>query len=202
MTVPISSCFHWLTESVYTSLQDEPIQRATLLANPHPVSFLTPALLKDSRTIDMTTNAPGTIRRRAGEEESPAIILLGQLTDLLEIQHLAERHPPQGQNILVQVVRLGGGPALKRGGITADGAEVAVVQPVLHGLLLLDARPLRGFGVRVAVAAQGEARVLLRLPPVEVFGPAGSDQEDVADLDVAALGRWADVDPLVLAHEH
>lgn len=166
-----------------------------------PVSFLTTSLLKDSRAIDMTTDAPRTIHRRTGEEESPAIVLLGQLTDLFEIQHLAERHPPQGQNILVQVVRLGGGPALKRWGITPNGAEIAVVQPVLHGFFLLDARPLRGFGVRVAVATEGESRVFLRLAPVEVFGPSGPDQEDVANLDVAALGRRSDVEALVFADE-
>jgi len=47
---------------------------------------------------------------------------------------------------------------------------------------------------------EGEAFPLLRGPLVVVLGPAIADEEDVADLDVAALGCGADVDALVFSH--
>ena len=45
-------------------------------------------------------------------------------------------------------------------------------------------------------AAQCEFGALLGRAGVVVFGPAGADEEDVADLDVAALGGGEDVDTL------
>ena len=148
----------------------------------------------------MATHAAWTICGRTGEKERVAAILFRQLAHLLEIEHLAEGHAPQRENILMQIVALGGGPALEGRGVAAHGAEVAVVQPVLDGLFLLNARPLCLLGVRVAVAAERELRALLWRACVEVLGPARADQEDVSDLDVAALRGGPDVDPLVFAH--
>lgn len=147
----------------------------------------------------MTTHATRTIRGRTGKEERPATILLRQLADLLEIQHLAERHAPQRKDVLMQIILLRRRPALEGRGVAAHGAEVAVVQPVLDGFFLLDARPLRVLGVRVAVATECEFRALFRRACVEVLGPAGADQQDVSDLDVAALRGGPDVDALVFA---
>lgn len=120
----------------------------------------------------MTTDSSRTIRGRTGEEKRPTLILFRQLTDLLEIQHLTERHAPQRENILVEIIALRGGPALKGRRIAAHGAEIAVVQPILHGFFLLDARPLCFLVVRVAVAAECELRSFFDGARVEVLGPA------------------------------
>jgi len=102
----------------------------------------------------------------------------------------------------VQVVRLLRGPALKGRRVARYRREVAVVQPVEHGLLLLDARPLDaprlGAVLQVHRAQRGRGPLLggqLVIP----LDPARADQQDVADLDVAALRLRADVDPLRLA---
>lgn len=97
----------------------------------------------------------------------------------------------------MEVVTLGCRPPLKGRRVATHGAEVAVVQPVLDGLFLLDARPLCVLGVRVTVSAERELRAFLRCAPVVVLGPSRSDQQDVPDLDVAALCRGPDVDALV-----
>jgi hypothetical protein len=99
----------------------------------------------------------------------------------------------------VQVVRLLGRPALEAGRVARHGGEVAVVQPVEHGLFLGHAGVALLLLQAVAMLAQGERGAVLGRLGVEAFGPAGADEEEVADLDVAALGCRADVYALGLA---
>lgn len=154
-------------------------------------------VLEDGSGIDVATDASWHVGGGTRKEKGPALVLLGQLAQLLQVQHLAEGHAPEREDVLVQVVRLGGRPALEAGRVPSHGGEVAVVEPVLHGLLLLDPRP-RLLAAVGAVAAQGEGVAFLGRPVVVVLHPAGADEEDVADLDVAALRGRTDVDALPL----
>ena len=144
----------------------------------------------------MTTHAPRTIRRRTAEEERPPLIPPTNLRRLLQIQHLSQRHPPQRQDILMQVILLRRGPALKGGLIAAHRTEVAVVQPIFHFFTLLYADPLRFTGVTLVDATESEGGAFFGRASVVVLGPAGADEHDVADLDVAALRSRQDVDAL------
>jgi len=71
------------------------------------------------------------------------------------------------------------------------------VQPVQHGLLLRHTCVLPS-GFRVVVALHGGAPLGFRFPVVGFF-PTGADEEHVAGLDDAALGRGPDVEALVRA---
>ena len=148
----------------------------------------------------MTAHPTRHIRWRTTKKERPPLILLTQLTQLLQIQHLPQRHTPQRQNILMQIVALRCRPALKRGRIAPNGRKVAVVQPIFHGFLLLHAHPLCFAAVSLTGSAEGEAFRLLGRAFVVVLDPAAADEEDVADLDVATLRRGTDVNALVLAY--
>lgn len=143
----------------------------------------------------MATDSSRHIRRCTRKEEGPALVFLGQLTQLLQIQHLAQRHAPEREYILVQIVRLGSRPAFKAGRIASNRGKVAIVKPVLHGLLLLDARP-RLFAAVGTVAAQRESIAFLRASVIVVLHPAGADEEDVADFDVAALRGGPNINAL------
>ena len=52
--------------------------------------------LEDCGAVDMRANTSWTVRRRTGEEEEPPVFLSTSLCQLLEIQHLTQRHAPQG----------------------------------------------------------------------------------------------------------
>lgn len=142
----------------------------------------------------MATHAPDTIGRRAGEEEVPPPEPPANRARLLQVQHLAQRHAPQREDVLVQEPTPRGGPALERGGVAADGREVAVVQPRLHLLGLLDAGP------GGPVVAQRQRPRRLGPARVVVLGPPRADQEDVPDGHVPALRRRPYVDALGPPH--
>jgi len=101
----------------------------------------------------------------------------------------------------VQIIRLGRRPALETGRITAHGGEIAIVQPVLHGLFLLQAGPLLLAAVTI-VAAQRKPLALFRGAFVIVLHPTAADQQDIADLDVPALRDGPDVQTLPLPARH
>ena len=139
-----------------------------------------------------------------------------RLCQPLEIQHLTQRHAPQREDKLVQVELLMGGPGLERRAVAGHGGEVAVVQPVEDALLLRQACKT----VLAAVFAKGETATLGRGLQGILLNPAGAkakvdvnrsnlvslwvdgqyvpDEEDVANMDIAALRVWADVDALML----
>lgn len=100
----------------------------------------------------------------------------------------------------MHVIGLRGGPPLERGGIATHRSEVAVVEPVKDGLFLLQAGPALAVGGGIdGVFAQGEGVALLAGFLVVLVDEAGADEDDVADLDVAALGGGPDVDALGFA---
>jgi hypothetical protein len=155
---------------------------------------------KDSRPVDVRADPARAIVHRTGQEEEIPLPLAAHLTQPLQIQHLAQRHPPQRQDVLVQVIGLRGGPPLERGGIATHRGEVAVVEPVEDGLFLLQAGPALAVGGGIdGVFAQGKGVALLAGFLVVLVDEAGADEDDVADLDVAALGGGPDVDALSFA---
>jgi hypothetical protein len=154
---------------------------------------------KDRRPINMTANPIRDIRRTRAKEERPLLILLRQLAHLLQIQHLPQRHPPQREDILMQMIALLRGPALKRRSIPRHSSEVAVVQPVDRLLGLLDPGPALDRVARPAVGAEADLCVFLRGALVVIFCEACSDEKNVPNVDIAALGSGPDVDALELA---
>jgi hypothetical protein len=83
-------------------------------------------------------------------------------------------------------------PGLKRGRVPGHGREIAIVQPIQHGFFLGQPRELDVFSLarrELGAGGGGEEAVLL--------DEAGADEEDVADVHVAALGGGAEVDVLV-----
>lgn len=68
------------------------------------------------------------------------------------------------------------------------------MQPIQHRVFLLETSPDGAF-------AGCESCVLLVATLVVVLSPAGAEEEDVPDLDVAALGRRANVETLPAAAE-
>lgn len=81
-----------------------------------------------------------------------------------------------------------GRPALERGRVAHQRREVAVVQPVQHGVFLQHAGELGAPGARRAFF-----RAELRVPLDEPC----ADHQDIADFDIAALRLWAQVDALL-----
>jgi hypothetical protein len=97
----------------------------------------------------------------------------------------------------VHVIALSSGPALKRRCIAADGSEVAVVQPVKDGLFLLEASValLICCGVH-SMVANCEFVSLFAGRLVVLVHPSRPDQDDITDLDISALSRRPNVNPL------
>jgi hypothetical protein len=154
---------------------------------------------KDSRPVDVRADPARAIVHRTGQEEEIPLPLAAHLAQPFQIQHLAQRHPPQRQDVLVHVIGLRGGPPLERGGIATYRGEVAVVEPVEDGLFLLQAGPALAVGGGIdGVFAQGEGVALLARFLVVLVDEAGADEDDVANLD-AALGGGPDVDTLGFA---
>lgn len=81
-----------------------------------------------------------------------------------------------------------GRPALERGRVAHQRREVAVVQPVQHGVFLQHAGELGALGARRAFF-----RAELRVPLDEPC----ADHQDIADFDIAALRLGAQVDALL-----
>lgn len=145
---------------------------------------------KNGRAINMTTDATDTSGGSAGEEKRPAVQSLTDVGDLLQIQHLTQGHAPHGQDVFVEHVFFGTGPAFEGGGVPGHGGEVTVVEPGDDFGALLHAGPGRVF-------AEGEVRVGLGGARVVVFRPPAPDQEDVADFHVPPRRRRSDVQTLV-----
>src|SRR5699024_2662536 len=61
--------------------------------------------LEYSRTIHLAADTTRAIGRCAGKEKCPSTVFASQFTDLLQIKHFADRHTPQGQQVLMQLVR-------------------------------------------------------------------------------------------------
>lgn len=89
-------------------------------------------------------------------------------------------------------------PRLEGRRVAAHRREVAVVQPIQNLLFLRDARPALAVVARL-VRAERRGTALLRRLAVVGFFPAATDEQDVADVDVAALGGGADVETLGFA---
>lgn len=131
------------------------------------------------------------IGRTAGEKEGILLLGLAELSQLLQIQHLADGNPPQREQVLVVEPVLVRRPGFKGRGVAADGAEVVVVQEVDHLLGLLDAHK-GAFGRRdvAQVGSLGQVHLVVRVDP------AGADEQDVAVLEREALLGGAVEEPL------
>jgi hypothetical protein len=151
---------------------------------------------QNRRTIDVRAHTAWTIIGRARKEKEISLPLLAQLAQLLQIQHLPQRHPPQCQDILMQMIALRRRPPLKSRRIAPYSRKVAVVQPVNDRFFLLHTRPLLFAAV---IMAEADLGVLFGAALVVVLDEAGADEEDVADLDVAASRRGPDVNALRFA---
>lgn len=90
-------------------------------------------------------------------------------------------------------------PSLKTRRIARHGREVTIVQPVDHGLLLLDTHiPLPVVGAN-DMFPQRHGRTFVGRFRVIRLDVSGANQQDVADLDVASLRLRPDVDALGFA---
>ncbi len=150
-------------------------------------------------SIHMAGYPTWAVVRTAAEEERPLLVLLANLRRLLQIEHLSQRHPPQRQDILMQIVSLWRRPPLKSGLVTTHCREIAVMQPVNNHLLLLHTNPSRGVGMRLITPPQREPLPLLWTAIVVVLRPTCSNEQDITDLDIPSLRRRPDIDPLRLA---
>lgn len=124
-------------------------------------------------------NPTSHITRLAGDEEGPAALLLAVLGQPLEVKQLPDGTAPAGEQDLVYVPVLLGGPALEAGLVAGHGAKV-FPDPAQHVLGLLDAAK------RVR---QARAR---RLDLVGGLGgqrrrPPGPDQQHVAEAGRGAV---------------
>lgn len=88
----------------------------------------------------------------------------------------------------MQKVHLRHRPHLKRRRITTHSRKIDIVQPVAHRGLARNARK-----ALVAVGPRPECLALRRGELVVALYEACSDEEDVADVHVAALRFWAEV---------
>jgi hypothetical protein len=59
---------------------------------------------KDCSSVDMRAHTPRAVRRRRRKEKEPPPLLPTSLGQLLQVQHLSQRHPPQSKNVLVKPV--------------------------------------------------------------------------------------------------
>lgn len=83
----------------------------------------------------------------------------------------------------MQMIALCRRPPLKGRRVAANSGKVTIVQPVNNSFFLLHARPKLFTSITMAKA---ELRVLFDATFVVVLNEAGADEEDVANLDVAA----------------
>lgn len=96
----------------------------------------------------------------------------------------------------MQMIALRCRPSLKSRRIAPYSRKIAVVQPVNDCFFLLHARPLLFTAV---IMAEADLGVLFGAALVVVLDEAGADEQDVADLDVAASRGGPDVDALRFA---
>lgn len=138
----------------------------------------------------MTRHTPPAIRRLTREEKAPPPHPLTRLRQPLQIKHLPKRHPPQRQDRLVQQhLPLHARPRLKCRRVARHRGEIAVVQPVQHGVFL-------GHACEAGPSPLREKRAFRRGLAVVGGDEAAADEQDVADLDAAALGGGSDVKAL------
>lgn len=149
---------------------------------------------KNRSRVHPTRHTAYRPKRRTRHKESIPRIPPRKLTHPLQIHHLTNRHSPQRQQILVQHPPLFTRPHLESRLIARHRSEIAIVQPIQHRVFLLETSPDGAF-------AGCESCVLLVATLVVVLSPAGAEEEDVPDLDVAALGRRANVETLPAAAE-
>jgi hypothetical protein len=141
----------------------------------------------------VTGNAALAVIRGARNKESPAVLLLAGLRQLLQVKHLTKRHSPEGQDILVEHVALHSGPGLEGGSITCDGGKITVVQPVNHGFFLLDAGPALCIVWTQSMGPESCCSSLIRRSGIVGVDEARPDEEKVTNLYVTPLGCRADV---------
>jgi hypothetical protein len=146
----------------------------------------------------MRANSPKAVGRRRRKEEEPPPLLATRLGQLLQVQHLTKRHPPQRQNILMQMVILVRGPGLKCRRISRDRREIRIMQPIENLVLLTQACiPLPVLTVLATPMPQRRLRALLAALAVKCLFPATTNEQHVTNADIAALRCGPDVDSLV-----
>lgn len=90
-------------------------------------------------------------------------------------------------------------PGLESRCIPRHRSEIAIVQPINNPLLLTEPSIALPIVLTERVFAQRQGLGLLAWQAVVALDEAAADEEDIADFDVAALRRRADVDALVFA---
>jgi hypothetical protein len=156
-----------------------------------------PPCSENSRPIDMTTNPTGTIIHGTREEEEPPLVLPTHPTQPLQVQHLAQWHPPERQNILMHIIRLGGRPPLESRSITPHRRKVAVVEPVENRLFLFQASVVLSIcGWIDGVFPKSEGVAFFPRCFVILFHESRADEDDIPNLDISSLSGGSDVNAL------
>lgn len=94
--------------------------------------------LENSQHIRRARNATGHITRLAANEEGPTALLPTMVSELLELEELADGAPPAGEQHLVQQPVVTRRPGLEGRLVARHGGEV-VPDPAQHVLGALDA---------------------------------------------------------------
>ena len=162
------------------------------------------------------------ISRSARKEKEPPIPLPTLLGQLLQIQHLPDRAPPKRQEMFMEMVFYSptqistapqptpqkntsaqltcmARPRLKTRRIPRHRGEVAIMQPVDNPLFLRHPRPPLSIIDPKLMRPQRHPRPLVRRLAVIRLHKPTADEQDIADLDIAALCLRMDIDALVFA---
>jgi len=107
-------------------------------------SYIRYSVLQDRDRIWSRGHSSGDVKRRAGEEERPLVLLLASLRQLLEIEHLPDRDAREGEKPMMQSVAfvVHARALFKRRVIPHDRRKVVVPYPPLGLLISQHANPL------------------------------------------------------------
>lgn len=149
----------------------------------------------------MASHSTRAIWRTRRKEESPPLLPLTDLRHLLQVQHLTNRHTPTCQHEPMQSSLRRRRKHFPCWRVTQSSGEVAVMQPGPHFLLRGQSSPALDL-VSIAgrsVGPKTESFVLGGRAGMVILHEARSDEEDVADLYIAALRGRSNVQTLVFA---
>jgi len=115
--------------------------RMACLQSPHPSTLIT-AQSQNTNRIRRTRHPTGEIQRRTRKKETPAPTPRTHLRQLLQIEHLPNRHAPHGQKDIMQPKSLVlCRPRLKDIRISTHSSEVMVPEPLHRRLRAFDPGP-------------------------------------------------------------
>ena len=89
------------------------------------------------------------------------------------------------------------GPRFKSRRIARNSCKVAIVDPIQNTFFLCNTRPSLSIIFTDSVRSSGKSSAFIRRFRVVRLDETTTDEKEIANLDVSALGLWPDVNALI-----